>query len=68
VHDVAVQEDGRILVCGRNFHVGESLVQSGVVRLDAGGNPDLSFYSGSSLPAFGDYQTLALQDDPNPCG
>jgi uncharacterized delta-60 repeat protein len=63
VYGVVVQEDGRILVCGRNFHVGEDPVQSGVVRLDARGNADLSFYSGSSFPASGGYNTLALQDD-----
>ncbi len=63
VSDVVVQEDGRILVCGRNFHIGEDSTQWGVVRLDAQGNADLSFSSGSSLPPFSEYSTLALQDD-----
>jgi uncharacterized delta-60 repeat protein len=63
VHGVVIQEDGKILVCGRNFHVGQRPTQSGVVRLHAHGNEDLTFYSRVSLPAFGDYNTLALQDD-----
>lgn len=67
VYATVVQEDGRILVSGRNFHGSSGEVpdyfQSGVVRLNERGNPDPTFRSGAGFPAFGDFIALALQDD-----
>jgi uncharacterized delta-60 repeat protein len=60
-NDVAVQEDGKVLLGGSRFGTGVD-----VVRLSAGGSPDGSFANGAgqvSLPGMSQGGFLAIQPD-----